>query len=142
MEKAILTTNLFFNNNKNIPQMRNIDGERYLCKELILIDGESQKKFLFTVALLKPEMNHIRKLKYGLYSIEEKKFIYQDNTIYHNRLSTKYISFDQVYDIAHCLRELLYTMCSNLNYLLDCNTISTEEIAEYTIVYYRDMHYD
>ena len=122
--------------------MRIIDGERFLCKELILITGENKEKFLFTIDLLKPEMNHIRKLRYGLYSITEKKFIYQDNAIYYNRLSTKYINFDQMHDIAQCLRELIYSMCSNLNYLLDCNSISTEEIAECAIIHYRDIHYD
>lgn len=142
MEKAILTTNLFFNNDKNPPQMRNINGERYLCKEVLVLTGENKEKFLFTIDLLKPEMNYIRKLRYGLYSINDKKFIYQDSDIYHNRLSTKYINFDHVYDLSHCLKKLLFTMCDNLNYLLDCNSISTEEIAEYTIIYYRDIHYE
>ena len=142
MKKKILTTNLMFNNDKNIPQMKTIDNRRYLCKEIIILNGEDTEKYLFAIHLLKPEMNHIRKVYCGLYSISEKKFIYEKSDNYYNRLSTKLIGFDQLPDLASFIKTLLYGAADNLNLLLDSNSISTEEIAEFTIMNFRNVSYD
>ena len=139
MYKSILTTNLMFDNERNIPSMKTIDGNRYLCKEMYVVDGDSKEKYYFVLRLLEPEMNHIRKINYGFYSIEQSKFIYHFTENYYNTLSTKILSFEHMEGLSSFIKDLLYCMADNLNYLLDSGAISAEEIAEYTILYFKHV---
>ena len=41
--------------------------------------------------------------------------------------------------LSSFIKDLLYCMADNLNYLLDSGAISAEEIAEYTILYFKHV---